>query len=364
MAVTTGSIVQNEDLTGLLERVGAVLGNGSGATGYGQRVTSFENLKGVNTANDIDNDHWNQLRTDVNTCSQHQSNNNAVPDTVTAGNIIGAEASGPSVTRISGDTFSINSPDAQQGVNDWFSAVNTIETNANLIGTGNFELTTTRSFLSNAPRFTEWGGAGQVQAIVAEYAVTFQGGYETTDTAGNVITASGADHMRHFFNAGGEIRISAQLSGSTAKDTDWGTMLGNTGQVVFGKNATTVTGTGRARDGNTNVDQSGGIDSALGSRQLTTGYQIIFQKNGSQTEYAENYWAVYAKRNVMFNTVTFLLEFADNDSGDRTGIGPAIDEPVLDSGGSMTAGLDLKRPNANVNILQPIPAVITDLRFS
>lgn len=372
MAVSTGDLVQNEDLVGLLERVGTVLGNGSGANGYGQRVTSFENLKGVDTTNDVDNDHWNQLRTDINTCSQHQSNNNAVPDTITAGNIIGADASGPSVTRISGDTFSIDTADADQGVNDWFSAVNTIETNANQIAAGNFALTTTRAFLANPARLTSWGGAGQSQAITAEYSVNFQGGYQTTDTNGDVVTASGADHLRHFFNAGGEIRVSATLSGSTEKDTDWGTMLGNSGQVVFGKNATTCTGTGLARDGSTDVNGNGLADSALGSRQLTTGYQIIFKKNGSQAEYAENYWAVYAKRNVSYDTITFLLEFADLDSGDQRPrepgagdpAGPGEDEPVLQSGGSMSAGLDLKRPNANVNILEPIPSVITDLRFT
>lgn len=372
MAVSVGDLVQNEDLVGLLERVGTVLGNGAGASGYGQRVTSFENLKDIDNTDEIDNNHWNQLRTDINTCSQHQSNNNAVPNTVSNNNIIGADASGPSVTRITGDTFSIDSPDADEGINDWFSAVDTIESNANQIATGNFDLTTTRAFLANPARFTSWGGEGQTQSISAEYSVTFQGGYETTDTNGNVIEATGADHLRHFFNAGGEIRVSASLSGSTEKDTDWGTLLGNSGQVVFGKNSTTSTGSGLARDGNTDVNGNGLVDNAIGSRQLDTGYQIIFKKNGSQAEYAENYWAVYAKRNVSYDTITFFLEFADLDSGDKRPrepgagdpAGPGEDEPVLQSGGSMTAGLDLKRPNANVNILQPIPSVITDLRFT
>ena len=373
MSVTSGGIAQDTDLTDLLERVGNLLGNGDGASGYGQRVTSFENFKNITNTDDIDNDHWNQLRTDINTCSQHQSNTDELPDTITAGNIIGADASGPSVTRISGDTFSIDTPDTDQGVNDWFAAVDNIEADANVIAAGNFDLTTTRAFLQNAPRFTQWGGAGQDQAISAEYSVTFQGGYDTTDINGNVVEASGADHMRHFFNAGGEIRVSATLSGSTEKDTDWGTLLGNSGQVVLGKNATTNTGTsGRPRDGSTDVDGAGGIESAMGARQLDTGYQIIFKKNGSQSEYAENYWAVYAKTNVLADTITFYLEFADLDSGDKRPrepgagdpAGPGEDEPVLQSGGSMTAGLDLKRPNGNVTIPAPAPNIITDLRFT
>ena len=373
MSVTSGGIAQDTDLTDLLERVGNLLGNGDGASGYGQRVTSFENFKNINNTDDIDNNHWNQLRTDINTCSQHQSNTDELPTSIPDESIIGADAGGTSVTRISGDTFTIDNPDNDIGINDWFAAVDTIEENASLVGAGNFVLTDTRAFLQNAPRLTQWGGEGQDQGISAEYSVTFQGGYNTTDINGNVVEASGADHMRHFFNAGGDIRISASLSGTTAKDTDWGTLLGNSGQVVLGKNATTNTGSsGRPRDGSTDVDGFGGIESAMGARQLGTGYQIIFKKNGSQAEYAENYWAVYAKRNVDADTISFYLEFVDADQGDKRPrepdagdpAGPGEDEPVLQSTGTMTAGLDLKRPNADVVVPEPAPEIITDLRFT
>ena len=72
--------------------------------------------------------------------------------------------------------------------------------------------------------------------VYSEFTVEFEGGYTTTSGTDSVI-ASATDHRRHFFNAGGEIRLSAALTGSTAKDSDWGTMLGNMGQVIFGKNA-------------------------------------------------------------------------------------------------------------------------------
>lgn len=361
---SVGGLVEDTDYTSLVSRVTAILGNGSGQSGYGQRAYAAENWLDTTAGRTISVDEWNSLRTDINKCTQHQSSNDGVGTAQTSGNIIGADASGTSVTRISGDTFSIDTPDTSLGVNDWGSAVTTVETNAALVASGQYSLTTGRAFLNSA-RTTSWGGAGQGQTIYAELQVTFTGGYTVTNTDGTTSTATGQDHRRHFFNSGGDIRLSAYLNGSTAKDTDWGTMLGNAGYIVFGKNATTCTGTGRARDGSTDVDGTGGIDSALGNYQLTTGYQLIFKKNGSQAEYAENYVEIYAKRNATSDSITFLIQFTDADIGDVAGTGPAVDEPVLELGGDMGCGIDLKRATgSNVSVPEPSSNVVTELRLT
>jgi hypothetical protein len=364
MSVSVGGIVNHTDYTGLVGRVAAVLGQGSGQNGYGQRVFSAENWIDTTTGRDITHVEWNVLRTDINKCSRHQRDLDVLSNAIIEDDIIGANASGTSVTRISGDTFSINSPNNNKGVNDWVSSTGNIETNANLIAAGQFTLTTTRAFV-NSTRTTQWGGAGQGQTIFSELSVQFLGGYTVTNSNGTTSTATAIDHRRHFFNAGGDIRLSMFLNGSTEKDTDWGSMLGNAGYIVFGKNATTVTGTGRARDGSTDVDGSGGIDSALGNYQLTTGYQLIFKKNGSQAEYAENYVEIYAKRNAAQDTITFLIQFTDADIGDQTGIGPRVDEPVLQIGGTMGCGIDLKRPTGSfVSIPEPASNIVTELRLT
>lgn len=367
--VSVGGIVNKAEYVGLVDRLNAVLGNGSGQTGYGQVSESARDYKAsVVTGSNIDNNAWNSLRTDINKAWNHQNGQNSGISTIADGAIIGADATGTSVTRISGNTFSINSPDNDEGVNDFDSKISSIETNASSIATGQFTLTTGRQFVSSA-RTTAWGAPNNTNLMIySELTVEFNGGYDVTNSAGNVVQASGIDHRRHFFNAGGEIRLSASLSGSTEKDTDWGTMLGNMDQVIFGKNATTLSGSGsgRARDGSTNVDNAGGIESALGNYQVTTGYQLIFQKNGSQTEYAENLVAIYVKRNNAGTILTFLFEFYDNDSGDQTGSGPGIDESVLSSGGNMSCGLDLKRPSSASHVAVPTPlsAVQTELRLT
>lgn len=363
--VSVGGLVEDTDYTGLVSRVAAVLGNGSGQSGYGQRVPSAESYLGIDTTNTISYLEWNSLRADVNKCSRHQSNVDAISESIISTQIIGADASGPSVTRISGDTFSIDSPNAARGINDWSSAVGTIETNVNNINSEHYTLTENRAY-AESTRTTQWGGAGQQPTIFAEIAVVFEGNYTVTNSNGTTSTATGADHRRHFFNAGGNIRLSMFLLGSTPKDTDWGSMLGNAGYIIFGKSSTTATGTGRARDGSTDVDGIGGIDSAVGNYQLSTAYQLIFKKNGSQTEYAENYVEIYAKRNTAGNIITFKWEFTDADVGDKTGIGPAVDEPVLQNVGSrMGCGIDLLRPSGSfVSVPEPSPDIITELRLT
>jgi hypothetical protein len=122
--------------------------------------------------------------------------------------------------------------------------------------------------------------------------------------------------------------------------------------VVLGKNATTVTGTGRAADGSTDVDLDGIIEGKIGNYQLTTSYQLIFQRNGGgqSSNYAENTINIYARRNNLGDTIIFLIQLNDNDVGDvapnkdlkvpPSPPGPAVDE-VVD--GTLRIGLDYIR---------------------
>lgn len=372
MAVSKGDVVDSATYKNLVERVAAVLGNGEGQNGYGQRVFSAEDYwSSTDDTIEIGITEWNSLRGDINKARNHQTNNDTSAELLESNKIIGADASGVSVTRISGDDFSIDTPETSKGINDYITEVSNVESNAGTINA--FQATTTTGgAFGNSTRTDSWGTSSN-QSVYCELAVEFQGGYNVTapilSSGGAVIgyetvQATGADHRRHFFNAGGEIRLSAFLNGSTAKDTDWGTMLGNAGTIRFLKNQTTLTGTGRARDGLTDVDGLGGIDSAIGNYQLTTGYQLIFMKNGSQAEYAENYVQIYAKRNTAGNRITFQFEFNDVDAGDQTGIGPGVDEPVLAAGGSMGAQIDLKRPTGDCAVPEPVFDVVVELRLT
>jgi hypothetical protein len=358
MTVSIGSVIQDTDYNGLVSRVRAVLGNGSGQTGYGQLIPSLPTVAD-NSSQNITPTEWTNLRTQINRASRHQTNADQAMVAPTSGRIIGADQSGISVTRVDTGgviTWTHDSPDTNMGVNDFFTAVSSIETNAESSHPTQVTVTTGRQFAVST-RTASWGGQGQIQTVNCTFEIFFDGGYNITESDGSTVVASGADHRRHFFNTGGEIRISGINSGaSNLKGSDWATMLGNMGQVVLGKNNTTVTGTGRARNGFTDVDLSGSIDSALGNYQLTTSYQLIFQRNGGGVSgsYAENTINMFARRNVAGNSITILVELNDNDVGDQSGSGPGVDEQVV---GSLGIGLDLRRSTGTF-ISVPSPTVV------
>jgi hypothetical protein len=358
MTVSIGSVIQDTDYNGLVSRVRAVLGNGSGQSGYGQLIPSLPTVADNSTQN-VAPTEWSNLRTQINRASRHQSNADQAMVAPTSGRIIGADQSGTSVTRVDTGgviTWTHVSPDTNMGVNDFFTATSNIETNAAVSHPTQVTVTTGRQFALST-RTASWGGAGQIQTVNCTFEIFFDGGYNVTDSAGTTVVASGADHRRHFFNTGGEIRISGINSSATnLKGSDWATMLSNMGQVILGKNSTTKTGTGRSRDGVTDVDLSGSIDSALGNYQLTTSYQLIFQRNGGGVSgsYAENTINMFARRNVAGSSITILVELNDNDTGDQTGIGPGVDEQVV---GNLGIGLDLRRSTGTF-VSVPLPTVV------
>ena len=241
------------------------------------------------------------------------------------------------------------------GVLDLYTELTQLETDEANIGAGQFTLTSDRSFTSST-RFSPWGGDGDTDdTIFCELDIVFDGGYSVTSPSGATVQASGEDHRRHFFNTGGEVRLSFTSTDNNDKDANWNAMFNSIGSVVFGKNATTVTGSGLARDGATDVDGNTSIDSAVGNFQLTTGYQTIFRKFGSDV-YSANYVEVQVKR-VGTDTIRFIIYFNDFSEGN-----PNFDERVLIDGGTQVAGIDLKRATGSCAVPEPTPSVQTEFQ--
>jgi hypothetical protein len=352
---TVGSQITSQEWQDAFARIAQVLGNGSGQTGYGQFIEE-QSIRGNLSPNDelIGIEEWNGLIRNINRCSQHQSNTNQSNFTLTSGRIIGADVDAASAT-FTGDTYTLVGANTGRGVNDILDDITVIEANAALLASGQFTLTTERAFLESQ-RNSPWGGDGDPDDLIyCDLDVVFPGGYETTNSVGSA-DAGGDDHRRHFFNAGGDIRLSFNSSNLSVKDQNWATLLQGAGTVIFGKNSTTSTGSGLARDGATDVD-GGGIDSAYGNYQLTTSFATIFRKYGSSV-YAANYVQVQVRR-VGTDTIRFRVQFFDNAEGN-----PNFDERVLLTSGSvMKAGIDLKRPSSatgNVNIPEPTSLVVTE----
>lgn len=312
MAVSVGDEITAAQFNGLQSRVATVMGTGSGTDGYGQALTSGQvAVTDLVQASDFDN-----LRTDINKANNHQSGSNASIGNIAVGQIIGADASGTSVGSLTV---------TDEGFNDYDSAITNIEDNKFLIDAGNSSVEAGTS----STRTTNWNGT-----ITHVFTVTF----------------GSANQRRFFFNSGGEIRFSANLSGQTgSKSDDWATLLSNMGTIKFNYTETTSTGTGTG--------------SAIGNSDLTGTYQTIFTKTGSGV-YAENDYNIQARADST-TVLRFQIEFRDDDAGDQVlpgsenpgdidGVivpGPAVDEDV--NGTLVSTVQQLRATGSNVSVTGP-----------
>jgi len=308
MAVSTGDTITAAQYNGLQSRVNTVMGTGSGTTGYGQTLASGQ----VSVGQTITANHFDTLRTDINKANNHQSGTNAAIGDIAVGQVIGADASGTSISALTV---------LDEGFNDYETAIGVIETNKFLINAGNSSVEAATS----STRTTAWNSV-----VNHEFTVSF----------------TSADARRYFFNSGGEIRFSASRSGGAgSKDSDWTTLLSNMGTIKFGYTSTTATGSGTG--------------SSIGNIDLTGTYQVIFQKNGSGN-YAENQYEIQARQDSA-TILRFNVRFEDNDLGDQQPVGPqgidpnpagpAIDEDVT---GTLTSTIQqLRATGSNVSVTGP-----------
>mgnify|MGYP001219065418 FL=1 len=312
--VTSGQTITAAQYNDLQSRTNQVLGIGSGDSGYGQALTSSQVLTGNTvTAAQMDN-----LRVDINKCTNHQQGVNANVSNIEVGATIGADKQ-----ILSGGTN-----DMTGGYNDYDSAVTQITTNRFLIQEVLSESTT--GSLDSSSRTSSWN-----TSINHEFTCTF------TD----------ANHTRHFFNSGGEIRFaSTHTGGSGSKTTSWQSIQSTMGTIKFKYTSTIQTGTG-------------GTTTSLGWYDMTTSYQEVFRQNATGATYGENYYKISAKRNASSTTLTFNVEYIDADTGDPPitpipfgGTPGGVDESVSGTITSVITGLRASGSNVSVNF----PSVTTN----
>jgi hypothetical protein len=278
-----------------------VLVMGTGATGYGQTLTSTS----ATSTNVISSTLWNGLRTDMLKARQHQTgvDESANLPILTRNTVIS------DAIRIQFDTFA-----------------NTITTNQRVCASNQGSVET----LAQGTYTSSWNSI-----LYHKVSATFS-------------TALAA---KYFFNAGGQIRFRASRTGTAAntKDTEWTNMLGNgTTPSGFGtaymdyQVSSTVT--------STNASGRAGTGSSIGFEDLTTSGQQIFIVNSAAGTYTVNDYNVQAKANASSNptVLTFLIRFQD----DVTATPPwGVDEPVT---GSLTSTVQLFRPSGtNVSVSGP-----------
>ena len=140
---------------------------------------------------------------------------------------------------------------------------------------------------------------------------------------------------RHFFNTGGEIRVSASVdyTGSQAKTVDWQTILNAMGSTSF-KAEQTVN------------NAAVGTGSSIGNYDLTSSYQLIYSRTGGSV-YARNRYNVYAREYATGDStsaIQFKIDFIDGAPNDTVF---GIDEAVF---GTFNSIIETATANSQIDI--------------
>ena len=198
MPAVNSKIIQ-ADYNSIRNKVVAVLGNGSGNSGYGQqdRLVSTAVAEGTKvTINE-----WANLRFDIINAYKHINGSNPTTAVVAEGNTIRYTGS------FTPDTGTLDVP--QKQYDDW---ADNITTNRFTLAIG--ESGTTAVITSS--RTGAW--VSQCECVIQFY-------------------WTNANDARHWFNSGGRIRISASRTGGvlgTQQNTSWTSLLSAAGTQNFG----------------------------------------------------------------------------------------------------------------------------------
>lgn len=257
-------------INNLQNRIALIYGDGSGTNGYGQTLTSsqVDALDGIVRAVDLNN-----IYTDILNARVHQVGPGDLSIAqVTAGlNVVAEDTS----NFIDDDGDLSNDPTGfKKGILDFENLMTDIEADKFLVHPSQAE----QKLVLTDTRAASWNGE-----IYHEFTVTF----------------NDANHRRHFFNSGGQIRFSAANSGArTNKGLDWSDLLGSIGTISFGYEQT-LSGTT--------------VVSNIGNYDLTTNFQTVYTKNGtgyySQVYQGNNYRI--AARASSSNILEFRVYFDD-----------------------------------------------------
>ena len=257
-------------LNNLQSRVALILGTGSGDSGYGQTLASSQ----VASDSIVSSSHLNNIYTDMVKSRIHQvgvsetgirqviANLNTIAED-TSGTITDAGVSG---TDVDG---------TKKGVADFETLMTAIETDKLLMHASQAalepKLTSTRT--------ATWNGL-----IYHIFTATF----------------ADADARRHFFNSGGEIRLSANNTNpSTPKGLDWAALCSEIGIVRFTRSQTFAGLSGQGY--------------YIGDDYMSSSYQTVYAKVGAGSYsgiYAGNLYTIKA-RETSSNVIEFRIEFND-----------------------------------------------------
>lgn len=293
MAYVSGDKIEASHFNDFVNQMNDLWGNGTGDRGYGQSEVSTVNVDDI-----VEEQEWSALQNIMTLTAQHQGTNTTIPNgsNFQVGNIIYSHNSSPE---------------------DFQNAIDVLDANRLTFDSSSVAIKSGTS----VSRTSSWN-----------------------DTLYHVISFSfgSSDTARHFFNAGGQIRIDVDYDGgdATAQDDDWRDILDNVQNdtpIIIGAYSTNS-----AQD---NTYTSGYYDLSSSSTQ-------IYTQSGSGT-YSINDYTIYAA--VTNSGETLQIEIQFNDYYKSTGTYTGEGSP---SYYSATGSWEVD--NVNLNIYSEIDYQIAD----
>ena len=171
---------------------------------------------------------------------------------------------------------------------------------------------------------------------------TNSGTWNSSSTIERSVTFASADTMRHFFNAGGKIRVDPScvtgISGS--KDTVFSELTATAiGNLDIGSKTSTRSGSGETLTTN-------GL--ALGFHDLTTSYQTIIKLTSNNSGYTSNTVEVSAKLNASVGSATVItVKMVSSD--------PAADTTYTSGNTSGVAANPNEAPRMTMALIEVFP---------
>jgi hypothetical protein len=253
--MTVNSIIREADYNNIRNKIVAIIGTGSGTSGWGQTIVS----SAVSVGNRVSINNWGGLRFDIINAWTHI--NGSAPTTVQV---------------FEGNTIRSSVVDAPYTTYD--TIVDTIVAN----------------------KFTVHPSQSAIEAGTPSQRTD---SWSTTVSCTISVSFPSATTARHFFNSGGQIRIASSRTGgaATQQNTAWTSILSTAGTQSFGGNNP---GTGTSPLNGQNW------------YRLTNSYQQWFIASGS-SPYGSNNYRIFARCPVAdnstgtANSAEFLVQFTD-----------------------------------------------------
>ena len=258
MAYTAGDTILDDEYNAFVNNSSSPFGyNHFAGTGSAQYGLGQSAISTVSAGGTVQASQWNTLMTGIDTIANHTN------DTMTSRSAVSA-----------GNTIAIRSAVAAD-----------LATLAASVAGGCTSATalTTSSAKQTSSSSSTWTGSHTV-----EHSVTF----------------SDANKMRHFFNAGGKIRVAksrtgngATGGGATTKDSNWTNLYAALGNIDIASQASTRSGSGETLTTN-------GL--ANGFHDISTSYVHLIRLTEATSPYTANYIDVHVKLNAAVGSATIM----------------------------------------------------------